>query len=92
MLLHHAEAEPLGRPLVGNPHIRAAHADAAFVGRLETVEDAHEGGLAGAVLAHEGMDLAVLHVEDRAVVGEDPARGVVLDHPLHRNGRHTLRF
>ena len=40
-------------------------------GRVEAVEDVHQGRLAGAVLAEQREDLAGLHVEIDAVVGDD---------------------
>ncbi len=44
----------------------------ALVRACQPVEDVHEGGLARAVLAEEGVDLAGPDVEVDAVVGDDP--------------------
>ena len=45
--------------------------DLALVRLVEAVEDVHEGRLAGAVLAEQGEDLAGLHDEIDALVGDD---------------------
>jgi hypothetical protein len=39
---------------------------------VEAVEDVHQGRLAGAVLAQQGVDLALLDGEVDAVVRDDP--------------------
>ena len=49
---------------------RAIDEDLALVGLVQAGHDLDEGGLAGAVLAHQGMHLAGAHVE--ADVGHAP--------------------
>ena len=49
----------------------AVEQDLALVGLGEPVEDVHQRGLAGAVLAQQRVDLAGPHVEVDAVVGDD---------------------
>ena len=48
----------------------AVEQDLALVGRGQPVEDVHERGLAGAVLAEQGVDLARADVEVDVVVGD----------------------
>ena len=48
----------------------AAHAYFARVGLVHPVQDAHERGLAGAVLAGESVNLAGLDDEIDAVIGD----------------------
>src|SRR5690606_18295309 len=49
----------------------AVDGDGALVRLLHAVEDLHQGRLAGAVLAHEGMDGALADTEVDVVVGHD---------------------
>ena len=60
----------------------AVDADLAGVRLVEAVEDVHQGRLAGAVLAEEGVNLAALHLEGDAVV-RDHAGELLADVP-HR--------
>ena len=59
----------------------AVHQDLALVRIGETVEDVHQGRLAGPVLAEQGVDLARAHLEVDVVVG-DHAR-IALRHAAH---------
>ena len=66
-------ADPAGDG-VGGPVMSTALAveqDLALVGHGQPVEDVHQGRLAGAVLAEQGVDLARAEVEVDRVVGED---------------------
>ena len=58
VLVHHAD--PRGERVLGAPDGRrlAAHEDLAPVREVVAVEDAHQGGLAGAVLADDAVDRA----------------------------------
>ena len=47
----------------GDGNRLAVDPDGAGVGGVDAHEDLHEGGLAGAVLPHEGVDLAGAQVE-----------------------------
>ncbi len=49
----------------------AVEQDLALVRRGQPVQDVHQGGLAGAVLAEQGVDLAGPDLEADAVVGDD---------------------
>jgi hypothetical protein len=66
----------------------AVDADGALVGPVQPVEDVHQRGLAGAVLAADGVDLARLHDEVDAVVGDD-AREPLGDAPQLDGGRDS---
>jgi hypothetical protein len=69
VLVHHADAGVDRRR--GGPagDVPAAHAHGAAVGRVESGEDAHERGLARAVLPHQRVDLAARHLQRRPAVG-----------------------
>ena len=67
----------------------AVEQDLALVGDGQPVQDVHEGRLAGAVLAEQGMDLARPEVEVDVVVGEH-ARIALRDAP-HLERRHGRR-
>ena len=71
---------------------RAVEQDLALVGHGQPVQDVHEGGLAGPVLAEQGVDLAGAQVEVDVVVGEH-ARIALRDaaHLERRNRRHAVR-
>ena len=54
----------------------AVHQDLALVGLVEPVEDVHQGRLAGAVLAEQGVHLARPQVEVDVVVGDDSRKAL----------------
>ena len=71
VLVDHADA---GRDRITGPvelDRLAVDQDLALVRRVEAVQDVHEGGLAGAVLAEQAEDLAGLHDEVDPLVGDD---------------------
>ena len=72
VLVDHADAQLDG--LAGRvDHLRLApDQDLALVGLLQAVEHLHQGRLAGAVLAHQGVDLALGHLQVDLVVGDHP--------------------
>jgi hypothetical protein len=76
VLVHHADPERDGVARRVDRGLPAAHEDLALAGRGQAVEHVHQGRLAGAVLAEQGVDLAPAQVE-RDVVGGDDA-GVAL--------------
>ena len=81
VLVHHADAG-FDRVLRGaEDDGLALQQDLPLVGLVEAVEDVHERRLAGAVLAEEGVHLALAHVEADVVVGDD-AREPLRD-PTH---------
>jgi hypothetical protein len=65
-------------------HVEAAHARHAAGGRQVRRQDSHDGGLAGAVVAQQTDDLALLdrerHVVDRHDGAEELAQMFNLDH------------
>src|SRR4029453_1837140 len=82
-LVDHPDPEldgPLGR---ADDHVPALHADPPPVGLDHPGEDAHEGGLAGPVLAEQAVDLARAHHEVDAVVGQDARIGL---RDAHKSG------
>jgi hypothetical protein len=76
MLEHHGHAQRTRLVGCAHPHRLAVDEHLAAVGAHRAVDDLHEGGLAGAVLAEHRVDLARCHRQRHAVVGEDP--GVAL--------------
>ena len=71
VLEHHADAELARLRRVGHRHRPAVPEDRAGVGLADAVDDLHQRRLAGAVLAQHRVDLAGLHAEVDAVVGDD---------------------
>ena len=69
MLVHHAQPEPHRVRRALEAHRPAVELHAALVGLEQSVEDAHERGLARPVLSHQGVDLARLEIE-----GDIPVR------------------
>ena len=74
VLVHHPDPE-LDRVLRrGDRHGLAVQKDLARVGGVQPVEDAHQRGLAGSVLAQQGMHFAATQVEVDVVVREHPGK------------------
>jgi hypothetical protein len=73
VLVDHAEpaGQRVGRR--AQAHGLAVEADRALVGLVEPVEDLHQGGLAGAVLADQRVDRARMDGEGDVVVGAERA-------------------
>ncbi len=63
VLMDHPDAERDRVARARDVRVLAADADRSGVGVVEAVEDVHEGRLAGAVLADERVDLALVHHE-----------------------------
>src|SRR3990172_5842938 len=71
------------------PTLAVEH-DFALGGLLHAVENLHQRRLAGAVLAHQGMNLAPLHREVDAVVGDHTVR-INFDNVAHFDDcRHSV--
>src|SRR5690606_35739425 len=72
VLVHHADAD--GDRVAGRFELvdLAVDQDRARVGLVKPVEGLHQGRLAGAVLADDGVDLTVPHDEVDPVVGDHP--------------------
>ena len=96
VLVDHADAAPDGVVRAGDLDCLAVEQDLAGIGHGQAVEDVHEGALAGAVLAEQGVDLPLADLEVDAVVGHDP--GVALgdaahlEHGRFRPARRRRRF
>ena len=88
VLVHHADAPGDGVPRVLDGHRLVAQADGAGVRPVQAVEDLHQGGLARAVLAHQGVDFAGGEVEGDLVVG--PHSREHLGDPVHFQQRHGV--
>ena len=56
MLMHHADAGADGRFRVRNASLLAVDVYLAFIGFIETVDDAHQGRFSGAVFTHYAVD------------------------------------
>ena len=70
----------------------AAQQHAALVRRLKAVENAHQRRFAGAVLAHDRVDLAALDGEIDVIIGEE--RAIALDDAdrLEFESRHRALY
>ena len=66
----------------------AVDPDGAGVGGVDAHEDLHEGGLAGAILPHEGVDLAGAQVEGDGAQDADAGERLVDVEHLENGGGH----
>ena len=99
VLVHHLDSAGDGVGRSGDPDGLAVDENLTLIRDRETVEDVHQGGLAGAVLPEKGVDLALPQVEVDVVVGDDT--GVALGDAPHlklrgggrwfRGGRRCFR-
>ena len=89
VLEDHADAvlDRIGRAV--QRHLLAADPDGPLVGALDPVEHLHERGLAGTVLADDGVHRPLRHAEGDVVVGDDT--GEPLGDPLDLDGEVTRR-
>ncbi len=71
VLEDHADSglDGIGRAL--EVDLFALNGDGAFIGGLHTVEDLHQSGFAGTVLADDGVDAAAAHIQRDVTVGHD---------------------
>ena len=76
MLVHHPDAriDPVARGVEGDGRTVDLHL--ALVCAIEAGEDVGEGALAGAVLAEQGVDLALERLEVDGVVGDDAGKSL----------------
>ena len=72
VLVDHADAQLDGLAGRVDDLGLAPDQDLALVGLLQAVEHLHQGRLAGAVLADQGVDLALGHLQVDLVVGDHP--------------------
>ena len=71
VLVHHADAEVDGVGRRGEVHLLAEQLHDTLVRRLHAVQDLHQRRFAGAVLAADGVDLALFDGEVDVIVGHD---------------------
>ena len=76
VLVHHADPGSSASPGPVNRHRLAVDEDLALVRLYEPVEHVHQGGLAGAVLAEQTVDLARRDREVDVVVGNQAAKAL----------------
>ncbi len=62
LLIDHADAHPMGLNRADHVNYLAIHPNLAVVRAFRSGKDLHQGGLAGAILATDCMDLARPHV------------------------------
>ena len=86
VLVHHAD--PVGCRIVGRAQVQllAVEQDVARVGPIEAGEHRAEGGLAGAVLAEQAVDLAADEVETDPVDGGNAVERLAELPDLQRDG------
>src|SRR6266849_1372722 len=84
VLVDHADAKPDGVAGAGDLCRCAVDEDLARVGVNEPVQDVHQRALAGPVLPHQSVDLALAHREVDVIVGDHPGPG--LGDAAHLNG------
>ncbi len=72
--MHHADAEMNGRLGVVNVDHLIAQQNCAGGRMFQPVKDFHQGAFARAVLAHQGMDLALLNRQVSVIVRQHPIR------------------
>src|SRR5690606_28123092 len=70
-LMDEADAVLLGDGRRGDVHRLAVETDLPFVRPKNAIDDVHQGGLAGSVLAGKGMDFAALQLEINPSQGPD---------------------
>ena len=70
LLIHHADAVLLGHVRRMEQALLAVDVDVAGVIAVQTGKNLHQRGLAGAVFAEQGVDLALLHTEIHLVDSE----------------------
>ena len=80
--MHHADAVGDGDGRGGERELFAIHPDLTARRLLQTEEHLHERGFAGAVFAHQRVDLALADEQIHILVGSD-AVGIHLGDPLH---------
>ena len=86
VLEHHADARRNRGLTVGNVGFGATDENLACVGFVKTVEDAHQGGFACAVLADDPVDRAGHHADRDVLVGLHRAKGLGYAFEFNRGG------
>src|SRR5579883_587108 len=72
VLMHHADAKRNGVAWARDVRQLAIDIDFTGIWAQQTVEDVHQRGFAGAVLADQRVNLPLLHSEAHIIVGNDP--------------------
>ena len=77
MLVHHAH--PCGNRILGAMGFEGVTVDQhlAFVGVVETVDDAHQGRLAGAIFADDAVNAAFTNLKVDLLVGVHVAEPLI---------------
>ncbi len=76
VLVNHADAEVNGVQGRVEGHLLPVNVDLAFVGLEQPEQDLHQGGLAGAVLTQDGVDLTGSDLKVDVVIGDDPGESL----------------
>ena len=76
VLMHHADAERIGVVGVVDLDFFAVLFDDALLRLIEAEQNAHQRGLARAVLPQQRMDLALFQLQGDIVVGDDPGESL----------------
>ena len=76
VLMHHADAERIGVVGVVDLDFFAVLFDDALFRLIEAEQNAHQRGLARAVLPQQRMDLALFQLQGDIVVGDDPGESL----------------
>ena len=85
VLVDHADAASDGIRWPRDIDGLAVEQDLALVGTRQPVQDVHEGRLAGAVLAKQGVDLSAPYIQAYVVIGDDA--GIALGNAAHLQSR-----
>ena len=99
VLVHHADAQRRGVVGVVYFDFLPVFADGAALGLVKAEKDAHQRRFARAVLAQQGVDLALFELEGHVVVGLDPGKFLgdaqhfdhIIAHPISPLYRYTHR-
>jgi hypothetical protein len=91
VLVDHPDAGRDGGTRIVERHDPAVDDDLALVGLVEAIEDVHQGRLAGAVLAEQGVDLARLDDQADVLVRDDSRESLGDPAQLEPHGPFTLR-
>ncbi len=74
--MNHPDAKADGIQRRPESHLLPVNVDPAFVGLEQPEQDLHQGGLAGAVLPQDGVDLARTNLEVDVIIGDDPGESL----------------
>src|SRR5690606_28380750 len=89
VLVDHPDAGGDGVEWRGEADLLSLHPHDPLVGLDHPVEDLHQGGLARAVLAADGVDLALLHDKVHGVVGHDTGKALGYADQFDRGGHSS---